>query len=244
MKKIAVLIALIVGFILIFGMEMPILGASEVNKFYKAFKATGAKYEYANINGWGKLKKDFVEIKDMEDYLRVVSESLRIRDYSFRQVCDKDLRQVLFEYRDAERDVTVVVQSIKNDDRSETYLLIDEYLKNADNLAKEREAIEKAFQKVKTKPIIATSIVGSFKGDLSLEEKRGIVREVFKILKAKKVEGIEDIEVISLSGYIKNLGEYIAVGNEKINLQVALRYSSYEDKTYIWVATPLIGTEY
>jgi hypothetical protein len=243
-KKISGLIALMVGFIIIFGAKMPTLGVDKIGRFYKAFEATGAKYEYANINGWGKLKDEFAEIEDLKYYLKLVSESLKIGDLPFKQIYDKNLRQVLLEYSDKERYVTVVVQSIKNDDRSETYLLIDEYLKNSDDLQKEKEAVERAFQRAKSKPIIATSIVGSFKGNLSLEEKEGIVKEVFKSLNAKKVEGIEDTEVISLSGYIKNLGEYITVGNEKINLQVALRYNSYEDKTYIWVATPLIGTEY
>ena len=71
---------------------MPTLGVDKIGRFYRAFEATGAKYEYANINGWGKLKEEFAEIEDLKYYLRLVSESLGIRDLSFKQIYDKNLR--------------------------------------------------------------------------------------------------------------------------------------------------------
>lgn len=60
----------------------------------------------------------------------------------------------------------------------------------------------------------------------------------------KKVEGMEDENIISVSAYSSKLKEYIKLGSEKINLNVAIRYSSFDDKTYIWVATPIIAIEY
>jgi len=34
------------------------------------------------------------------------------------------------------------------------------------------------------------------------------------------------------------------VNGKKVNMNLAIRYNSYEDRTYIWLATPVITVEY
>ena len=61
---------------------------------------------------------------------------------------------------------------------------------------------------------------------------------------AKRIEGIKDRNYISVSAYSPYIQEFIQVRGKRVNLNLAARYNSYEDKTYIWLATPVITTEY
>ncbi|MDI9475442.1 MAG: YwmB family TATA-box binding protein [Bacillota bacterium] len=40
------------------------------------------------------------------------------------------------------------------------------------------------------------------------------------------------------------MSSHINYGGKDVNIQLAMRYSEYEDKTYLWLATPLIITAY
>ncbi|ERM92678.1 hypothetical protein O163_04620 [Caldanaerobacter subterraneus subsp. yonseiensis KB-1] len=246
MKKTLAGLILFASFFVGFKGETFFHNKSDADRLYDVFKKTHARYEYSNINGWGKIGECFCALEDLEKYAKDVAEEMKaLKGAKLSRMDEGNLRQVSLEYLDDKRSVTLVVQSIKNGDKKETYLLIDNYLiKGNQNILEERKTVENAFRKVKVKPVVATSIVGSFEGKLKLEEASSIVKEVFKELRAKKVEGLEDVQVVSISGYTRSFGEYIEVGDEKINLQVALRYNSYDDRTYIWIASPLIATEY
>jgi hypothetical protein len=59
-----------------------------------------------------------------------------------------------------------------------------------------------------------------------------------------EVEGIRDGSLISLSAYSPLLKDSIKVRGKRVNINLAARYSAFEDKTYIWLASPVITTEY
>ena len=40
------------------------------------------------------------------------------------------------------------------------------------------------------------------------------------------------------------LDENIISGGKPVNVQVAMRYNSYKDKTYLWIGVPVISIEY
>jgi hypothetical protein len=50
--------------------------------------------------------------------------------------------------------------------------------------------------------------------------------------------------MISVTGYTPDLGDYLKAENLRINLNLAMRYDEYLDKTVIWAGTPLISRYY
>jgi hypothetical protein len=91
---------------------------------------------------------------------------------------------------------------------------------------------------------VNSCISGNFRGKLNDDELNLVCRKIFESVHASKVEGIRDIGLISVSAYTPDIGRSIVVNGNRINLNLAIRYNSYEDKTYIWLATPVITTEY
>lgn len=93
-------------------------------------------------------------------------------------------------------------------------------------------------------PRINSCISGNFRGKLGDSELNLICGRIFESVHASKVEGIRDMGLISVSAYTPDIGRSVEVNGSRINLNLAIRYNSYEDKTYIWLATPVITTEY
>ncbi len=94
------------------------------------------------------------------------------------------------------------------------------------------------------RPRVNTLITGSYAGKLDTGEMNGIGAAIFKRAGARKVNGIRENSLVSVSAFSKSIDNWVEVDGKKINLNFAVRYNSYEGKTYIWLATPLITTEY
>ncbi|AIS51364.1 hypothetical protein TKV_c01590 [Thermoanaerobacter kivui] len=219
----------------------------DVELVKRSFLNTGAKYQYANINAWAKINNDFTSFDKLNEYIEVAIKAMNIdKDKAkISRIEENNFRQVGVEYAENTRQVNIAVQTLKNGSKSETYMLIDEYLlKGYDDVLKEKSLINNSFKMLKLKTKMAVCFVGIFNGKLNKEKNSSIVKLVLNELNAQKVEGMEDENVTSVSAYSDKIKEYIKLGSEKINLNVAIRYSSFDDKTYIWVATPIIAIEY
>ena len=91
---------------------------------------------------------------------------------------------------------------------------------------------------------INTCLTGRYPGRLENSEMNEICKGIFKRTAARKVDGIRENNLISISAYSKYIRESVVVNGKDVNLNFAARYNSYEDRTYIWLATPLITMEY
>lgn len=103
------------------------------------------------------------------------------------------------------------------------------------------ENIFKRFNKpVETTTCIIGTLDGKIKDDI-------VEKSVFKSMKKFKLNIVEkyfDTEIMSYTGYTPLIDSSIFSGKKKINLNLAIRYNEYEDKTYIWIGTPIITTGY
>jgi len=88
------------------------------------------------------------------------------------------------------------------------------------------------------------AVTGSIGRRLSDDEIDEIFDKVFECTGAEKREGINDNGLISVSAFSPEIGGKTGMDGHRTNLNIAVRYNSYEGKTYIWLATPVIITEY
>lgn len=93
-------------------------------------------------------------------------------------------------------------------------------------------------------PEVNISITGSLEGQLLERDVEELCGRVFDSISADKVEGINDNGLISISAFSPSIAEAVRVNGRRVNVNMASRYNSFEGKTYIWLATPVIMTEY
>lgn len=71
-----------------------------------------------------------------------------------------------------------------------------------------------------------------------------IANHLLKKAAARDVKTLREGGLISMTAYSPLLEGGIEFGRARVNLNLGIRYNSYEDRTYLWLATPVITTEY
>lgn len=106
------------------------------------------------------------------------------------------------------------------------------------------DKINMVFENRKIQPDVNVCLTGVQSGKKSKTAMNDLCQKALKEVKAAKIEGMDDGRTISISAYSPIIEDWINVNGNKINLNIAARYNNNENKTYFWLATPIITTEY
>lgn len=214
----------------------------------EAFKATGARLLRSEVYAWAKISDATDDgIEEMEAAVRRLAEGLDgVKKGTLSPAAGSSdlLNEVKLsgELTDG-RTVTLGLKS--GPDSGGSYLQVSisrdlEYMDMEQTLLD----IGGLFAGYGVQPRTNSCITGSFDGRLEDGRIDALALAVFNGSKARTVDGIREENLLSVTAYSPSIGDYITVGDKRVNLNLAVRYSAYEDRTYIWLATPLITTEY
>ncbi|MCX7842468.1 MAG: YwmB family TATA-box binding protein [Clostridia bacterium] len=218
-----------------------------------SFVNSGAKPVSSEIYFWAKLKEGQhsadVEnslIKDMMAALKVIEG----QSYSRTQSENDNLRKIevngIVEENTEKKIINMVFQREK---QQKSAVSTNISLKVTQDLAIDgldtiRKEAMNIFKRYGIEPKVNSCITGYYDGKLEYGRMNDIGLKVFSRAQAKKVEGMRNDKMISVCAYTPEIDQYIRVNEKKINLNLAIRYNNFEDRTYIWLATPVITTEY
>lgn len=91
---------------------------------------------------------------------------------------------------------------------------------------------------------ISLCLTGHRAGELTPEEMEELARAVAGEIGGKELQSVTDGQMVSVTGYTPDLGNYFRAENLRINLNLALRYDDHLGKTVLWAGTPLITGMY
>lgn len=142
--------------------------------------------------------------------------------------------------------VGVPVDNTTNNRKYKTYIAVslvsdgwsDEgYLKNFDFMSQSLQALS-------IKPEVKINLQGNMNKQVSHGEQQQMINKMFSYLEASVTEGLNEQEVISLTGYSNLLSSSIESNGTPINVQIASRYDPINKKTKFTIGTPVITMEY
>lgn len=242
-KKIAIGMIILMFMIWSYNPVLSTENKSMEDALQKAFKASGATIDMININSWAVIQQKFEDMAVMKKWVRDVKDELNLNGDA--RITEKDynmFREVKMEYTDDKKRIVVIFQSLK-EDISQTYLIVDEYISDFQDI-KDKKAIERLYKQYNKKPEISILCEGTFNGQKSYNELEKIKNEIINSIHGSIINDGHYNGFISVTGYSPEIKEYISMGGEKININVALRYSSYDHKTHIYIGSPVITGEY
>lgn len=252
MKKFKYL--LLLGIIIF--LSIPIVSISkenveEKNLLMEILENLGGEFVEGDVDIGGVIIEDFVEKKDLKHIGDEIIEELGINNMDEQNYWEEWIEDDGF--------IQLIVQGYDKDKNQLTFTLSsyeDEYMKETSlfiNLIKKEqfveindiiEKIEKIFH-IYNKPVsITTCIVGTFNDDLKLNERANMILKELKKYKGRIIEKYNDQEVLSFSIFTPYIEDYIYTGSNKMNLNIAIRYDEEENKSYIWIGTPIITIGY
>ena len=227
--------------------QYPILSLTEEEALITSFESTRADVMESTISCWTKLNDKFIAIEKIEAEMDRIVSRMELDNATVVKSVESDdqlNKLVLYGTKD-EKAYNVAIESVKQEIGGETYIVFDVFMdKTYKDLVTERHNIINAVQVDESLMNFSSCIVGTYKGRLKekdMDRESGIA---LQSINAKRVEGMENDGMKSISAFSTNVGDYIMSNQSRVNVQLAIRYSYYDDKTYIWIGTPLIPMGY
>lgn len=223
-------------------------GEEKTSTLQDAFFSTGAKFVNSEVYVWSDISEQNhspENLLNLADQL-VIDLSVMKNDAFSKQTADNnsiDKTEIRGCCADGKSVCITTQLSNNNEQRSNISInVINEMIQH--DISDIASLLEEKFRKYRLKPKVNTCIIGCFDGKLDNEEMIRISKIILENAKAKKINGISDNNLISISAYSPRIDNSIEIQGKRMNMNIALRYNAYEDKTYIWLATPVITIEY
>ncbi len=214
-----------------------------------AFLATGADLMEINHNGWAMINETFLTEEQVQGViynavqtLGLPHEGIEIEKYP--GFCSGRTKVKT----DKNTFIEVACQTMGYDEEeqkfAETYLMINTVEMGQKNNNNWRGKIKKVLNEFGSEENISTLYSGVISKSLNMEEMKSCVQKAWQITQAKEIEGIAEENLVSMTGYTKQMKNFIELGDERMNMNIALRVNNDDQQTHVMVASPLITTEY
>lgn len=216
-----------------------------------AMKAAGAGVEEMSVNAWAKLpnpEQGYPELEALSlsaiEQLGIEAENCQIsRNQTEYQ------RMVRVEYIENYLHTVVISEVIfpnGKSEQAEAYMvvLVETKPRNEGELAEWQHRISAIIKNFGGTPRISTCLVGWVDGKLGDGEDNNALKNGFKTINATIIDKIRYENFASYTGYAPGISDYLEVGGRKINVNMAMRYSPSDDRTYITIGSPVITREY
>lgn len=225
----------------------PVSFLTEEEALIKSFESTGAEVLESTISCWAKLNDEFLSLSQIEAEMSKAVDSINLDKATIVKNTESGSHMNKMSLYGSKKGkaYSIAIESVKQETGGETYIVIDVSIdKSYKELITERQNIAAAINADESALNFSSCIIGTFNGKLPENEADRKSRIALQSINAKKVEGIENDGLKSVAAFSSSVGGYVMSDRARVNVQLALRYSSYDDKTYVWIGTPLIPIEY
>lgn len=225
--------------------------AEEPEPLSAAMLATGANVEELSVNGWAKLPLKDADEAYLERVVVIAMEQLGFTPADYRISRSQNGQQQILR-ADATADyfhgivAAETIRSTGNKLDSGAYVVITIETKPKQNreLLHWRDTITGILKNFGGSPRISSCLVGWLNGKLKDGEWDQRLDNGFAAAKGVPVDKMKDTNFASYTGFSPAISDFLQVGSNKVNLNLAMRYSPYDDRTYVTVGSPVITREY
>lgn len=90
----------------------------------------------------------------------------------------------------------------------------------------------------------ASQYTGVLAGEVASSKREPLINRMFEVFEAQMIEVYKTSNAVSATGYTPFISSHLGYGKKQYNLQAAVHYNPTENKTYIYLGTPLLLGEY
>ena len=201
-----------------------------------------------NLNSWGLLNQSFSSLEEMKDQSKIITDALEIHKIDHIEEKESDTFKELTTTRISKHaKTTVKLESIRyeEEDTANTYAIIDIILYGQyDSIPSLKEEIDLIFAENNIDPTTNITITGTLNQKLTKEQKQSLSKKMMREIGSNIEEVYETEKIYSVYGYTRLIDDWLMSNGKKMNVNLAFRYNEYEQKTYLYLATPVITVEY
>lgn len=222
------------------------------DNLYSLVETAGAQAVEFHIQGWTRANRKFISLEELEKLARKTAARLGEKNPQLISDGGTDFRQVHIQSALGRGSVlNLSAQSLINysypEGRGETYLTVSivQKAKGSDTpLWSDSVRGSLSFPFSGKTPQVLTTVVASKPGEMSDREQEKVISRLLDAARAEKIDGINTQELYSVTGYTPAIKDSLEIGENEVNLNIAVRYHNDDGQTYIYIGSPLLTGEY
>ena len=213
-------------------------------KFLHTFECTGAEFKFYSIKANASIDYDISKDELKSICIDIITDlGMEESDVKIEEKWNEDENQIYTQGKSNNSSISIV--AIKKN-KTESYLMVD-ILDNKvyKNIVDICDILEDSLNNYHCKSEIYTCIAGEYGKKLQNDKYDDILDEILYNMNAEVIEKVQEENFLSVTAYSKVLKEdYLECFGKKINLNIGIRYSEDDEKTLIYIATPIIKLDY
>ena len=217
---------------------------NEYDKLIETFNNTQANFKFYNIKANATINYN-ISKNDMRDICIEVINNLGLEESNIKweEKWNNKEKQVYAEVNMGEKSISII--GIQKNSK-ESYIIVD-ILENKvyKSIVDIYTVLENTLEKHTSQMDINTCISGEYTKKLQINKYDEILEKILYNMNAEQIDRVEEENFVSITAYSKILhGNYLKYLGNKVNLNIGMRYSEDDEKTLIYIATPIIKLDY
>lgn len=220
--------------------------AAEENKIIQVFHTVGSEQKTSMVEYYGTYDNDYLPIEKREVLLRDIAQKLGITRGLETDRTFEEKRQEISLTKKAKHAVTTL-RFITNEEGKEIkqYMIASITLdKDMESAQAHKKKLEKILDEYTKDSRSSANVIGTYDGKLDLDERNEVADGILGDMGARIVTEHRDMQLYTIYAYTTYVSDFVMQEDQAVNVNIAMRYNEEEDKTYVYVATPVLGLDY
>lgn len=150
--------------------------------------------------------------------------------YYYKNLIEKTMKEICKE----ENDDKANLENISENDKKSSNTVNGEKAANKDEEVSTSIISQNLYMVIK----------GKIYGEIDKGQENKIAKGILKSFQAKEIFNGQNDEHMNVYGYTEILSDYVAIGSDKININIAFSYNEKENITYVYVGSPIVNYDY
>lgn len=199
------------------------------------------------IRGYGHFGTMELSEKSKQEMLQNLAYKLGITEgYIADSETGEDYKKVVLTKKGKYADTTIQIISLPGrEEADEQYIVMDiqtrEGISGAVGIY---QKVKRIYEEIGVNAQVGIEVQIEKKGDYISGRRDILIRDIFKLIKAKEVDSIKKNDIYTVYGYTRLEDSYLTLNEKKVNVQVVISYAENEDKTYVKVGVPMVNSSY
>ena len=220
------------------------------SKLVDAFTKTNSVIISSNLYMVADIGSDYFSEEDEKNLLQFISSEIGlVKDCKITK--EKDVNAITTKNKSDQAETIIKLLRNKEGKADGTnqirrYITVDLTIYgDVDSILSYKKRAEKIALKIDSREYESqVTFTGTYNGKLDAAQKDKITDQFMRNLQANVVVQNKEEELYTVYGYTGLIGDYIKSEGKKINVNLAFTYDEEQNKTKLYVATPILNQDY